>query len=186
MNIPLSYRQLYSPAQIDDALKKMGADITQWADKVWRESHTDILAIPVLRGGMFIFTDLVRRISCSVEIAHAQTWAYQIGERAVQTPEVKVNIEMVPAKGRTVLLVDDICDSGRTLKTLKESLLKAGALDVRSAVLIKRVVEPEIFTPEWCGFVYEGKEWFVGYGMEDAERWRNLPGVYIIQKESKK
>ncbi|RMD84184.1 MAG: hypothetical protein D6808_07415 [Candidatus Dadabacteria bacterium] len=181
-DIPKNFKLCFSSEEISDAVRRLGEEISKWASQIWEDSHTDIVAVPVLRGGIFFFADLVRSIESSVEIAPAKAWAYVEFERFKQREKVKVDISNVPAKGRRVLLVDDICDSGRTLKALKEEFLNAGALEVRAAVLIKRIVEDGAFEPDWIGFEYKGAEWFVGYGMEDSERWRNLPSVYIIQQ----
>lgn len=179
--IPENFRPLYSPQDISQAVSKIGKEIDVWADEVWQKSHTDILAIAILRGAIFFFSDLVREISRSVEIAPARTWAYE-NENFVQKDKVTVNIEGVPAKGRHVLIVDDICDTGKTLSAIKQALLDVGACEVRTAVLIKRVLKEPTFEPNWVGFNYQGPEWFVGYGMDDCDRWRNLPSVSIIQQ----
>jgi hypoxanthine phosphoribosyltransferase len=178
--IPSNFKLQYSEQDIGSAVSRMGDEISNWAEVVWKESHTDLIAIPVLRGGIFFFADLVRKIRHSVEISPVQTWAYSSTENAVQRSEIRVSIDQVPSRGRSILLIDDICDSGRTLAALKEALLNAGAHDVRAAVLIRRVMEEQCFSPDWSGFEYRGHEWFVGYGMEDCGRWRNLPATYII------
>lgn len=180
--VPRHFQRIYSAAEIASSVARLGGQISGWAEEVWRASHSDLLAIPVLRGGIFFFADLVRKVSGSVEIAAAQTRAYEVGQNAVQSTGVQVNIGDVPAKGRSILLVDDICDSGRTLEALSQSLLKAGATEVRSAVLIHRVVDQKTIEPEYVGFRYEGPEWFVGYGMEDGHRYRNLPDIYVIRQ----
>ena len=59
---------------------------------------------------------------------------------------------------------------------------RAGAKEVRSAVLIKREVAGVNYEPEYIGFRHGGKEWFVGYGMDYHERWRNLAEVYIVKE----
>ena len=179
---PSNFKLLYSESDIAQAVKRLGSEITTWAHDTWEDSHTDLLAIPILRGGLFFFADLVREIRQSVEIAPARTWAYEEKANALQKTKVAVNIESVPAKGRNILLVDDICDSGRTLKALKESLLEAGARMVKSAALVKRELEGAACKPDWTGFAYEGPEWLVGYGMDDCDRWRNLPSIYIIKQ----
>ena len=180
--IPRHFQPVYTEAEIAQAVARLGTEISAWADEVWKASHADLLAIPVLRGGIFFFADLVRKVSGSVEIAAAQTRAYEVGQNSVQAAEVQVSIGDVPAKGRSILLVDDICDSGRTLEVLSAALMKAGASEVRSAVLIKRILERKTFEPEYVGFKYDGPEWFVGYGMEDSHRYRNLPDIYIIRQ----
>jgi len=180
--VPNDFQIQYSPEQIAEAVKKMGQDISIWANEVWKKSHTDIVTIPVLRGGIFFFADLVRNINTSVEIAPAQTWAYSPSENASMNDQVKIRVEDVPVTGRSVLLVDDICDSGRTLDVLSKKLKEMGANEIRSAVLIRRIMDHETFKPEYVGFNFSGPEWFVGYGMEDSGRWRNLPATYIIKQ----
>ena len=66
---------------------------------------------------------------------------------------------------------------------MTRALLNAGAAEVKAAVLIQRVVAQQAFTPDWSGFVYPGPEWFVGYGLEDKNWWRNLKAVYCMEPE---
>jgi hypoxanthine phosphoribosyltransferase len=179
--IPPNFRMLYTTAQIERQVMRLGREISVWADQVWKNSSQDLLTIPVLRGGIFFFADLVRNVGHSVEIAPIRTWAYH-NDQNVKRDEFRANMEGVDAKGRSVLLVDDICDSGRTLKKLSEAFLAAGATEVKSATLIKRLLKEPTFHPEWVGFDYDGPEWFVGYGMEDCDRWRNLADIYIIDQ----
>jgi hypoxanthine phosphoribosyltransferase len=183
---PKTLSPLYSRADIDRAAERLGGLITPWAEKCYQQSKQDILTIPILRGGLFFFADLVRHIDMSVEIAPARTWAYEEQVSGVPKKDVKVNIDQVPAAGRSILLVDDICDSGRTLATIKEELMKRGATEVCSAVLIKRVIPNAAAEPTWYGFAYEGAEWLVGYGMDDGDRWRNLPAVYLLNPQQNK
>jgi len=181
MIIPKNFQICYPAEIIQKRVRELGQEISSWAQKIWDDSHTDVVAVPILRGGLFFFADLVRAVSSSIEIAPVKAWAYASGENAKQLDQVSVDVSVIPARGRRVLLVDDICDSGRTLDELHRQLLTAGALEVRSAVLIKR--EPKkVFEPNWSAFNYNGPEWFVGYGMDDSERWRNIPSVYIIKQ----
>ena len=181
--LPANFQLIYPEDQIRASVQRIGAGISDWASKIWNDSHTDIVAVPVLRGGIFFFADLVRSVRFSIEISPVKTWGYVTAVNAAKLDKVKVDMSGVPARGRRVLLVDDICDSGHTLAALKENFLEAGAIEVRSAVLIQRTSANETFRPDWIGFTYDGPEWFVGYGMEDSERWRNLPAVYIIKQQ---
>ncbi len=181
--IPANFSPVYSAKDIAGRVRELGQEVSAWCDGVWRDSHTDVLVIPVLRGGVFFFADLVRELSTSIEVAPVRARAYQAGTNAVQSPEVAIDVSGLAVKGRVVLIVDDVSDSGRTLEALEETLLKAGAREVRSVVLIRRLLDTPSFVPCWVGFQYSGSEWLVGYGMDDNERWRNLPGVYVIKKE---
>lgn len=179
--IPSHFHLQYSRLEIEEQVARLGRQVVPWVKQTREESHTDILTIPVLRGGIFFFADLVRQIDGSVEIAPIRTWAYEAEQNQVEPRDVRVNLEGVAALGRKVLLVDDICDSGSTLQKLSTVFLEAGAAEVRSAVLIKRALKEQQFEPDWVGFEFDGDEWFVGYGMDDSERWRNLPDIYIIR-----
>jgi hypoxanthine phosphoribosyltransferase len=181
-DVPPHFDLQYSAEEIANRSAELGSEIGRWASARWDESHTDVIAVPILRGGIFFFADLVRQIPQSVEISPAQSWGYVPGKNDEMKDAVEVNVSTIPAKGRSVLLVDDICDSGRTLQALKKALEERGALEVKSVVLIKRIVEGQCFDPDWNGFEYPGNEWFVGYGMEDNERFRNLKSIYVIRQ----
>jgi hypoxanthine phosphoribosyltransferase len=181
--IPANFSCVYSAREIAARISELGQEISSWCDGVWQDSHTDVLVIPVLRGGIFFFADLVREVSTSIEIAPVRTRGYKAGVNGEQTDEVAIDVTGLAVKGRVVLVVDDVSDSGRTLEALEATLLKMGAREVRTAVLVRRLLNTPSFVPCWVGFQYSGSEWIVGYGMDDNERWRNLPGVYVIKKD---
>lgn len=181
---PTRYSLLYGREEIREAVGRIGAQVREWALQTWEESHTQVIAIPVLRGGAFFFVDLVRAVGCSVEMLHLQASSYKLGVNQEQNDSVALSLDGVAVAGREVLLIDDICDSGRTLKALVDALLARGARGVRSAVIIKREVDPVTYNPDWYGFSYKGSEWLVGYGMDDVERWRNQEAIYIIRQGS--
>lgn len=178
--IPANYKLIYSRQQINSRIQEMGREMTSWAESS-STAGSDVIVMPVLRGGIFFFADLVRAMPCTLEMAPGRIRSYNSESNTqVDIEQMEINIDSVDVADRKVLLVDDICDSGRTMKILKQHLLERGAAEVRSAVLIKRIHEASVFDPDWVGFAYEGAEWFVGYGMEDRNRWMNLPEVYII------
>jgi len=180
--VPKNFDLIYSKDQIADKVRTLGREISVWANDVWERSHSDVLAVPVLRGGIFFYADLVKEITTSIEIAPVRTWAYSRKENATSFSEISVRLDDVAAEGRSVVLIDDICDSGRTLAALEKAFKEAGALEVRSAVLIRRIIEEQEYNPEWVGFAHEGPEWFGGYGMKDRNRWGNLPQIYIVRQ----
>ena len=178
--IPNTYKLQYSKEQIKEAVSRIGKQIAEWAKAVQQLTQKEVVAIPVLRGGIFFFADLARKVPASLEIVPGRSRAYQINQNAAQLDRVKITIENENLKDRSILLVDDICDSGRTMHSLKNYLIAEGVSEVKSAVLIHRLVEDSLFTPDWVGFEYKGDDWFVGYGMEDHNRWSNLPDIYTI------
>ncbi len=175
-----SYRLQYTEMEIGQQIARLGNEISEWAAPVFDRSGRDVLAIPLLRGGIFFFAALMPKVRCSVEMAPGRTRAYRKGENNAQLDTVEIQLDGVSVAGRSVLLVDDICDSGRTLKVLTEHLKAQGATEVRSAVLIKRELDKSVFDPDWIGFTYYGPEWFVGFGMDDSDRFSNLASIYTI------
>lgn len=183
--VPSHYKLIYNRVQIGEAVRNIAQQVSPWLKETQDKTGQDVLALPIMRGGIFFFCDLARQFEHSVEMRIARTWGYDVGTQNA-SKEIQMDLSDVQAKDRSILLVDDICDSGRTLKALQQNLLKAGARAVRSAVLIRRLIEPLTYEPEYCGFEFLGPDWFVGYGMEDGEKWRNLPEIYTIENTAQK
>ena len=181
MTLPSHYTLTYSAADIAGACQRMGSEISKWA-KDLRDSDQNeatLLTIPILRGGLFLYADLVRSIDCSVELVTATASSYDVSSNVQRAGgQFRSNFETIDLTKRSVLLVDDICDSGKTLAQLKKDFLARGATEVRTAVLIRRVVPQAPHIPDYVGFVFNGPEWFVGYGMDDKGEYRNLGAVY--------
>jgi len=177
--IPSHYTLKYSQVAIEHQVTRIAGEIEQWCREV--SDTGDVLVIPILRGGVYFFADLTRRIGCSVEMAPGRARAYEEGKNASARSEVYISLDGVSVSGRHVLFVDDICDSGRTLDKLVAYTLAQGAETVRSAVLIRRTLSTGGFTPDWVGFEFEGSDWFVGYGMDDRSRYSNLSQIYTIK-----
>lgn len=179
--VPETFKLLYTPEQIALRVRELGEEISPWCLSVQQDTGRDVMAIPVLRGAIYFFSDLTRAIHTSVEVSPIRVSSYGIAQNAVQLDSVSIMADGIDVRDRSVLLVDDVCDSGRTLEELERVLIERGAREVRSSVLIRRLLDVPSFMPCWIGYEYAGTEWFVGYGLEDRERWRNLPSVYGMQ-----
>ena len=178
--IPENYQPLYQPTDIAQRIRHLAGEISPWIKEVSDRSGKEVVAIPILRGALFFFADLVRAIPLSVEVAPARTWAYDAMADNKPLQSVRIDLFGIQVKGRSVLIVDDICESGRTLAVLRANLMAAGAHEVRSVVTVQREVAGRSFSPDWAAFHYPGKEWLVGYGMDDRDSLRNLPGIYLV------
>jgi hypoxanthine phosphoribosyltransferase len=176
--VPETFKLLYSAEAIAHRVRDLGQEVSGWCRSVRDQAGRDVVAIPVLRGAIYFFSDLTRAIDTSVEVAPIRASAYDNSATGAQHHSVSIIADGLDVRGRVVLVVDDVCDSGRTLQELERALIERGAREVRSIVLVRRLLSVPSFVPCWVGFEYGGKEWFVGYGLEDKERWRNLPAVY--------
>ena len=181
--IPDRYEKLYSNEVIQREVKRLGSEISPWVQKVEEETGAIPLAVCILRGALFFYADLLRAIDHSIEPECVRAWAYSLTDNKKEDKTgVRVSVESVVAENRSILIVDDICDTGSTLARLVRVLNDLGAREVKTAVLIHRVVKNSKFTPDWAAFKYDGPEWFVGYGMDDRNHYRNLQDVYIMRR----
>ena len=182
--IPENFKLIYSKEDIAYSVYKMAGKIRHWVKDTHRNDGQQVLAICILRGGVFFFSDLLKEIPYTVEPSFCRAMSYS-SENNTQSNDFRLVVEPAEMKGRHVLLIDDICDSGVTLKNLHAYALENGATMVKTAVLIHRNHEASVYTPDYVGFEYSGSEWFAGYGMEDKNHNSNFPEVYIIKGESK-
>jgi hypoxanthine phosphoribosyltransferase len=180
VKLPEGYREAYSQDEIRVAVHLLGARLSEWVDEATESTGQQPLFLGVLRGGFLFLADLVRAIPRSVQADFIRCQSYDVATNRPDT-EIQVQGPSVSVKGRAVLLVDDICDSGRTLQHLTWLMLRLGARNVRSAVLIYREQSPPEFVPDEICFRHHGSEWFVGYGMDDHNERMNLPSVYLLQ-----
>lgn len=179
MQLPENYELIFSKEEILQRTQKLANDISSWL-KSNQKSKKDLLAVCTLRGAVPFFSELIRAIDASVEPAYIRAFSYS-SKTNEQEQDVLVEPYQIHVADRDVLIVDDICDSGATLKEMKKVLLEAGALQVESAVLLRRVIDNPKSIPTWVGFEHDGPEWFVGFGMEDKNRFANLPAIYTIK-----
>jgi hypoxanthine phosphoribosyltransferase len=139
-----------------------------------------IVAIVLLKGAFVFAADLLRRIPRPLEIECLNVASYHGGTESSGT--VKFLDHALPdVKGRHVLLLDDILDTGRTLKAVAERLIEEGCIAVHTGVLLaKDKVRAEDVQADYVGFEI-GDEFVVGYGLDYKGRYRNLPFVGVLK-----
>ena len=143
---------------------------------------TEFTVVSVLKGSCVFASDLIRRMPIPLELAFVSASSY--GDR---TTSGQLDLNFFPAEGEIRgkrLLLDDILDTGKTLSRLKGELMKRGAAEVRSCVFLdkpaRRAVE---YDADFRAFEVEDL-FVVGYGLDFAGRYRNLPYVGSLKKEA--
>ncbi len=161
--------------------KDLEARVTELAHAI-RSDHSDaseLVAVGVLKGSVVFFADLIRKLDHNLIVDFLQTSSYG-SERTAGEVRIKRDLE-VPIRGRDLLLVEDIVDTGWTVRTLLDLFRFRGARRVSLCTLLDkheaREVEVEI---NYCGFRIS-REFVVGYGLDYAERYRNLPDIYAVE-----
>jgi hypoxanthine phosphoribosyltransferase len=165
---------LLSEQRIQDRVKELGAEITR--DYAGRNP----LLIGVLKGACFFLTDLLRAIDTRVGIEFMAISSYGASTRT--SGEVRILKDLdVPVEGRDLIVVEDIVDTGLTLSYLLANLKSRGAASVKLVALLdkfeRREREVEI---DYLGFQIPD-HFVVGYGLDYAERYRNLPFIAVLK-----
>ena len=168
---------LLSEKDIHDVVSRMGAEISRdYADK-------NPLVVAVLRGAVVFMADLMRAIECPMAIDFMAVSSY--GEGAKSSGVVRIVKDLdTKIEGRDVLIVEDILDSGLTLSYLMRMLSNRNPASIEvAAFLVKDVPgnRPAV-APRYVG-AHVPDEFIVGYGLDFAERYRNLPYIGILKPE---
>ena len=165
---------LFTEEQIRARIKELGAEITR------DYAGLNPLLIGVLKGGCFVLSDLLRAIDTRLSIEFMAISSY--GSSTRTSGEVRIMKDLdVPIEGRHILVVEDIVDTGLTLSYLLANLESRGAASVKLAALLdkheRRQKEVKI---DYLGFQIPD-EFVVGYGLDFAERYRNLPFIAVLK-----
>jgi len=168
-------RILVTEQQLEAALDRLAESLTR------EVGGADPILIGVL-GGVFVFlADLVRRLDFALEVDFIDAESYGEDTEAGELKIIKdVDCEI---RGRHVVIVDDILDTGQTLSALVRMLQERGPASLRTCVLLdkpaRRVIE---FEADYVG-VRIPNVFVVGYGLDFAQRYRNLPFVGVLRPE---
>jgi hypoxanthine phosphoribosyltransferase len=142
-----------------------------------------LLLVGVLKGAAFLLADLAREISLPVRIDFVRLRSYGSGTRSRGEPETLVEPDADPA-GMDVVVVEDVVDTGRSLAKLRELFEGRGARSVRLLALVDKAGRREReVTLDYTGF-RRGDGFLVGYGMDHAEEYRHLPGIWLLPEGS--
>jgi hypoxanthine phosphoribosyltransferase len=139
-----------------------------------------LVLIGVLKGGVVFLSDLIRSINIPIDLDFISVSSYGDSTRSSGVVRIIKDVD-IDVMGKHVLIVEDLVDSGLTLKYLKDLFKARGPKDVKCCAALdkpsRREVEIEI---EYKGIEIPD-EFVVGYGMDFAERYRNLPDVCVLK-----
>ena len=160
--------------------EKVNARILELARQINTDyAGKELHLVIILKGSIFFACELAKRITVPVTMDFMSVSSY--GDGMVSAGKITVKKELdEEIEGKEVLIVEDIIDSGNTLYHLKKLLLARNPASLKIITLLdkpeQRVVEIE---PDYCGFIIPDK-FVVGYGLDYAQRYRNLPYIGVI------
>lgn len=167
-------RTLIPAAQLSARIAELGAEIT----RTYAAYPEPLTVIALLKGSAYFAADLTRQIALPLRLEFLTASSYFNGTTSsgtIHCPERAPDLT-----GRHLLLLDDILDTGLTLSVIQQKLMEeTHALSLRTAVLLRKRKEQSA-RAEWVGMEI-GDEFVVGYGLDYAQEYRNLPEIAVLE-----
>lgn len=171
---------LFSEEEIKESVKKVGKQISEdYKDK-------NPVLVGILKGSVVFMADLMRAVDIECKIAFLTAKSY--GDSAVSSGKVELEKTLKTSlgeeiEGKDIILVEDILDTAATLYAVREKLWELSPASIRICTFIERNIERKIdLKPDYKCFDI-GDGFIVGYGLDYAQRYRNLPYVGILKPE---
>jgi hypoxanthine phosphoribosyltransferase len=167
------------PREILISEQQIQARVAEMAAEIRRDFPDEVHLVAVLKGAFIFLSDLVRHIPGKVSMDFMSTSSYAKG--TTTSGEVKLTKDLdLTLDGRNVIIVEDIVDSGLTLHYLHDILRVRNPKSLRTACLLSKPSRRRIEVPvEYVGFTIED-HFVVGYGLDYAEEYRNLPHIGVV------
>ena len=168
-------RVLFTQEQIAGKVAELGKAITAHYD------GRPLTVVALTNGAMPFCADLIRAIDLPIFIDTLAVASYHADRRGDEF-DFRSKLKLNPA-GRSVLLVDEVLDSGMTLKRVSKYFMDMGVMDVRTVVMVvKDIPRSEgLSKPDWYGF-HAPDGYLVGYGLDSMELYRNLPYIGVLEE----
>jgi hypoxanthine phosphoribosyltransferase len=165
---------LVSAVAIRRRVKRLGAEITA------AYGEEEITVVAVINGALLFTADLLREVHSPIRLDCIRVSSYRNESRSAGRPEIVHSLSL-DITNRHVLLIDDILDTGKTLSVVVQLIKKLNPASVRTCVLLDKRGRREVeFVADFVGFQIPDK-FVVGYGLDFAERYRNLPYIGVLK-----
>lgn len=167
---------LYSEEQLHNKMQELGAAITKdYAGK-------NLLMVSILKGSVMVMADLMRAVDLPLQIDFMNVSSYGAGAQTKGSVKILKDLD-VDIKGKDVLIVEDILDSGVTLHNLINLLKQREPASIEICTLFSKPSRRQVdVDAKYIGFEIPDA-FIVGYGLDFAEKYRNLPYVGVLKEE---
>jgi hypoxanthine phosphoribosyltransferase len=176
---------LISSERIAARVQELGAQIAGNLDALEADAGEScgIVLVPILTGSIIFLADLVRKLPQKIRIDVLTVSSYPGKATSTVGPTLSGSLGENLA-GRHVLIVDDILDSGKTIRTVREEIRRRGPASLQVCVLLRKLIPTALSTPcEYVGFDIPD-EFVVGYGLDYDNYYRNLPSICTLRREA--
>ncbi len=168
---------LISEEELQDIVLRLAKEI----DRDYNRPDKRLMLLCILKGSIVFMGDLMKKLTAAPEIDCMKVSSYGKGTESGGSVHIHLDLIRPDLNSCDILIVEDIIDSGVTLKYLTEYLLLKGAKSVRSVTLLDKPSRRKVdFTPDYVGKIVPD-EFVVGYGLDFAEKYRALPYVGVLK-----
>ncbi len=167
-----------SEKQIAEKVEKAA----KWLDAKFEGTQSVPLMISVLKGSVMFFCDLVRAMNTPVQFDFMTVSSYGSSSESSGMPRIVMDLA-ASVEGRDVVLVEDIVDSGNTLVKMRDLISGRGAKSFTVVTLFDKPSRRTVNVSADYSCFEIGNEFIVGYGLDYAQKYRNLPYVGILKRE---
>jgi hypoxanthine phosphoribosyltransferase len=168
-------KPLFSRQEIKKAVKRIGTAISR------DYRGEEVVCVCILKGSFIFTSDLVREIKLPTTVDFMRVSSYGTGMSSKGEITITKDLEM-DISGRNVLVIEDIVDSGLTLKWIRDALLARNPKSLKIVCLLDKKARREVDVPcDYVGLTIEDG-FIVGYGIDYAEQYRNLPEILVVEK----
>jgi hypoxanthine phosphoribosyltransferase len=141
----------------------------------------DLVVVPILKGSFLFAADLIRNIAVDLSVEFLGLRSYGAGTESSGVVQITYDLTQ-PVTGRDVLVVEDIVDTGLSMRYLLENLATRHPRSVRLCSLLHKPARSRVKIPiDYLGFTIEDR-FVVGYGLDYAEKYRNLPYIGVLEE----
>lgn len=173
--------ELISEKEIREIVARLGVEITQHYKNIEKE----LMVVGLLRGSFVFMADLIRAVDVPLVVDFMCVSSY--GDGTVSSGDIKIVMDLDSSiEGRDILLVEDIVDTGRTFNKVVTMLTNRNPKSIKTCSFLRKPLAHEKdISIDFCGKNIRN-EFIVGYGLDYAQKYRDLPYVGVLKREDKK
>ncbi|MBR0143080.1 MAG: hypoxanthine phosphoribosyltransferase [Clostridia bacterium] len=167
---------LIGPEELQKKVKELGKILTE------EYRGKDLIVLGLLKGSFVFMSDLVRAMDLDLDVEFMVVSSY--GASTQSSGNIKINLDLkADLTGKHVLIVEDILDTGRTLYNIRDIIRLRGPESVKICTLLDKPARRKTdIKADFVGFTVEDK-FIIGYGLDYAEKYRNLPYIGVLRPE---
>ena len=176
------YKDLEKIILSEDQIAAKVKEAATWLDGKFKDATMPPLAISVLKGSVYFFCDVTRAMQIPVQLDFMTVSSYGNSTKSSGIPKIVMDLS-ADVQDRDVILIEDIVDSGYTLQRMRNLILARGAKSFTVVTLLDKPSRRKLPVKADFSCLEVGDEFVVGYGLDYAERYRNLSCIGVLKRE---